>query len=59
MQMARRDDQAKVAVEVDYGEEPGLGALAYDLLEVDRGFRSALREARTGRPPDDDRAGHA
>ena len=41
-------EQTKVVLTVDYGNEPGLGSLGYDLVEVDRGFRAALREARTG-----------
>jgi hypothetical protein len=53
MQMGKAEDPAKVTLRVDYPEEPGLGALAYDLLELDRGFRSALGEARSGRPPDE------
>ncbi len=55
MQLNRAEEPTKVTLRVDYPKEPGLGTLAYDLLEVDRGFRSALGEARTGRPPKEHR----
>ena len=44
--------EAKVELRTHYPDgEPPLGTLAYDLLEVDRSFRDALREARLGERP--------
>jgi hypothetical protein len=43
------DNESTVSLEAYYpAGDPPLGVLAYDLLELDRAFRDALREARLG-----------
>jgi hypothetical protein len=46
------DGSERVDLAVRYPEgEPELGVLAYDLLEIDRGFREAVRRARSEEEP--------